>query len=55
MQGSCDFTLSVYDSTGKIYQGEYKSSLLTEQEREFLYGFTSVEPWAEIPITVSWP
>lgn len=55
MQGSCDFTLSVYDATGKVYQGEYKSSLLTEQEREFLYGFTSVEPWGEIPITVSWP
>lgn len=55
MQGSCDFTLSVYDAAGKIYQGEYKSSLLTEQERAFLYGWTSVEPWEEIPITVSWP
>ena len=55
MQGSCDFTLSVYDASGSIYQGEYESSLLTEQEREFLYGGTSIEPWGEIPITVSWP
>lgn len=55
MQGSCDFTLSVYDASGKIYQGEYKSSLLTEQEREFLYGGTSIEPWSELPINVSWP
>ncbi len=55
MQGSCDFTLSVYDASGKIYHGEYKSSLITEQERELLYGGTSIEPWGEIPITVSWP
>lgn len=55
MQGSCDFTLAVYDASGKIYQGEYKSSLLTEQERECLYAWNSVEPWDEIPISVSWP
>lgn len=55
MQGSCDFTLSVYDASGKIYHGEYKSSLITEQERELLYGGISIEPWGEIPITVSWP
>ena len=55
MQGSCDFTLSVYDASGKIYHGEYKSSLITEQERELLYGGTSIEPWSEHPITVSWP
>ena len=55
MQGSCDFTLSVYDASGKIYHGEYKSSLITEQERELLYGGTSIEPWSELPITVSWP
>ncbi|MBP3594501.1 MAG: hypothetical protein J6J44_08235 [Lachnospiraceae bacterium] len=55
MQGSCDFTLSVYDASGKIYHGEYKSSLITEQERELLYGGTSIEPWSELPIAVSWP
>ncbi len=55
MQASCDVTLAVYDSTGKIYQGEYRSSLLTDQERECLYAWNTVEPWGEIPLTAAWP
>jgi len=57
MQGSCDFTLSAYDASGKIYQGEYKSSLLTEQERELYHYWSSKKcgPWSEQPIMVSWP
>ncbi len=57
MQGSCDFTLSVYDASGKVYQGEYKSSLLTEQERQPYSYFRNKEcqPWQEGGITVTWP
>lgn len=57
MQGSCDFILSVYDASGKIYQGEYKNSLLTDQEREG-HNYRSskgCEPWSESQITVTWP
>lgn len=54
---SCDFTVSVYDATGKVYQGEYKSSLLTEQERDPFTYWDSKEctPWGKAPVTVSWP
>lgn len=56
-RGTCDFVLAVYDAAGKVYQGEYKSSLLTEHERiAFRYwGTNECEPWEEIPIAVSWP
>lgn len=53
---SCDFVLSVYDATGKLFEGTYSSSLLTKQERDFPYSInTECCPWGKIPIQVFWP
>lgn len=53
----CDFRLLVYDATGKVYEGTYSASLLTEQEREpYSYSeYRKCQPWGEAPLQVFWP
>lgn len=57
MRASSNFMMSVYDATGKIYQGQYFSSLLTEQENSRYSYFDNKEcqPLPEDGITVTWP